>query len=232
MSEHDFGTVGVRAGATHSPREILLATEGARYLPGGRVIDGVRSRDTANTGDTDVLRPGTLLGRVTSSGKYASAIIGVTGVLHDTSVVTTTMTLPAAVVAELARRIGASGTFKVVGPPTSAGTVAIETVTYAAIASATTITITATAADFAAGSLIMPVDGSETIRGLLDGFVKVTDVDGTNRDTRLPRLLIGGLVRSSAIVHWPSDSSVQTWIKQQLNQPATACGPFNFDDNF
>lgn len=230
----DFGNraPGIYSGKTFEPRTVLWDDQAREYLPGGGVVDSAKSRDPGNTNAINTLRPGNLMGKVSASSKYAPSIIGLTGVLHDTSVVTTTMTLPAEVVAEIQRRIGTSGSFKIVGPPTTAGTVASETVAFSAIATATTITITTTSADFAAGSLIMPADGSEAIKGVLDDFVRTTDIDGNNIDASLGRLLISGTIDEEQIVNWSSDASVKTWIKQQLNQPATACGPFKFKGNF
>jgi hypothetical protein len=228
----NFGMPGVRSERTATPRRVLWHDQGRTVLPSGVVIDGSKSRDPGNTGDLDVLRAGLLLGKITTGGKYAPAVLGLTGVLHDTSVVTTTMTLPAAVVTEISRRIGASGTFKVIGPPTAAGTVATETVTYSAIASATTITITATSADFAAGSIIAPTDGSETPRGIVDdGYgVKVTDQDAASLDVPFSNLLVGGFVLAAQIVNYSSmDASVKTWLKAQLRANGLA---WAFDDDF
>ena len=47
-------------------------------LPQAKVIDGSLLRDPGNPATTAVLRPGLLMGKVTASGKYAPAIIGVT----------------------------------------------------------------------------------------------------------------------------------------------------------
>lgn len=106
----------------------------------GRIINGTLSRDPGNTGNLDVLRAGLLMGKVTASGLYAPSILGVTtGALTSTG---TTVTASAAVVTELVRRIGATGTFKLTGPPTASGTVRTLTATYSA-ASSTNITITA-----------------------------------------------------------------------------------------
>lgn len=224
---------GVRADRTFGAREIKLTDRGLEYLPGGKVINGTLSRDTGNTGDLVTLRPGVVMGRITATGKYMPSILGVTGVLHDTSVVTTTMTLPAATVTEIVRNIGASGTFKIIGPPTAAGTVATETVTYSAAASGTTMTITATSADFASGSIIAPTNGAETPKGILDEWVRVTDIDGNAVDCQMARLLIAGTVRADQIVYYSSlDASNKAWLKAALNAPNTGCGPIKFDDNF
>src|ERR1051325_1283099 len=48
-------------------------------LSGGRQIDGTLSYDYGNTGDTDMLRPGLVMGKVSASGLYAPSILGTTG---------------------------------------------------------------------------------------------------------------------------------------------------------
>lgn len=111
------------------------------FLPGGRIINGTKTRDTLNPDDITRLRAGLLMGIITATGKYANSVIDSTnGALTGAA---TTLTLSAAGVTELVRRIGASGTFKLTGPPTAAGTVRSLTVTYSA-ATGTTVTITAT----------------------------------------------------------------------------------------
>ena len=69
---------GIRADRTYTPREILWSENGVKYLPAGKLLDGSKSRDPLNTGDLSTLRPGMLLGKITSSGLYAPSIIGVT----------------------------------------------------------------------------------------------------------------------------------------------------------
>lgn len=199
------------------------------FFPGGGTIEGTKTRDPGNTAGVRSLRPGLMMGRITASGYYANSIIGLTTVLHDTSVVTTVMTLPAALVTEIERRIGASGTFKITGPPTTDGTVATETVTYSAIASATTLTISATAADFAVGSLIRPTDGSETpITFIPDGYNLLIDEDGN--DISFPRVPVSGIIDQADLINWSSDASVRTFLRDALS--TTAGGKFVFADQF
>lgn len=115
-------------------RTVFLAKSGERYLPGGVLLSGSASADAGNTGDVRNLRAGKILGKITSGGKYAPSIIGVTGeALDDTE---TTMTVTEAVGDEIVRRLGASGTLKIVGPQTAAGTVRTATMTYSAVAAA------------------------------------------------------------------------------------------------
>lgn len=217
---------GVGATRTATPRLVTLGNE--RYLPGLFIIDGSKSRDPGNTPVTE-LRAGMLIGRITSGKKFAPSVIGTLTVAH-TSDVGTTMTVSAATAAELVRRVGASGTFKLTGPPTAGGVVATQTITYSAVNESTgVITITATATDFIAGSFVQPTDGSETPATILStpqGFpLRATDYDGASRDLDLERYLIEALVDSSQIVNWPSDTSLRQWIVDQLN----ALGKFTFD---
>ena len=126
---------------THTPRNFHFDDGAhARHLPGGGIIDGSKSRDPLNTGNVDVLRPGLLLGKITSSGKFAPAILGVLGEAIDAT--ETDIDITTATGTELVRRIGASGTFKLTGPPTAAGTIRTLTATYSAVDS-DSVTITA-----------------------------------------------------------------------------------------
>jgi hypothetical protein len=113
------------------------------WLPGGGVIDGTKTRDVFNTTDVTRPQPGLLMGKVTSGGKWAPSVIGVTGAAYASG---TSLTISAATTTEILRRIGASGTFKIVGPPAASGVARSTTVTYSG-ASGTTATITALGAN-------------------------------------------------------------------------------------
>lgn len=111
------------------------------FLAGGGTIEGTKSRDPGNTTDVLCLRPGMLMGKITSGGFWAPSAFGLTnGALTNSG---TTLTLASAAIGtEMVRRIGATGTFKLTGPPTAAGTVRTLTATYSAISN-TSVTITA-----------------------------------------------------------------------------------------
>lgn len=113
------------------PRKILLTPNGALYLPGGKIIAGVHSRDPGNTGDLDTLRAGMLMGKRTKDGKYAPSILG-----HLTVAGTAAgldITVAAAVGDEIARRIQLGiDVFRVIGPPTDGGVVATVDCGYSA----------------------------------------------------------------------------------------------------
>jgi hypothetical protein len=219
------GLPGFRAAKSTNPRVVFRGGI-SQYLPGGKTIDGTYSRDPGNTDNVDVLRCGTLMGKITASEKYAPSVIGVT--TNAEAAGSTSIEVGAAVVTELVRRVGASGTFKLTGPPTAGGVVATETVTFSG-ATGTTITATALANAFVAGSFIQPSDGSETpITFIPDGDgIRVTDNDGTNLTVQFPLVPTAGSLYSDKLIPWPSDAALQQWIVNRLNDAAN--GKFNFD---
>lgn len=134
-----FGRPGIGT-ALSAVRRNVSRNGALDFYPAGGTIKGTKARDPGNSDTTLNLRPGLVMGKITSGGYWANSILGLTnGALTGTG---TTLTVAAAVVTELVRRVGASGTFKLTGPPTAAGTVRTLTVTYSA-ASGTSITITA-----------------------------------------------------------------------------------------
>lgn len=215
VSATSNGLPGLKSQRTVTPRNVFVGNQ-VTYLPGGKILDGSKARDPGNTGDVDVLRAGILLGKITSGGKYAPSILGLT--TNAEAIGSTAIEAAAGVVTELLRRVGTSGTFKLTGPATANGVVETETVTYSA-ASGTSITCTALTKAFIAGSFIQPTDGSETPLTVLDqpvGGLKVTDDSGTSIDVQLAQLPITGVIDSSQIIHWPSDTSLQAWIMTRL----------------
>ncbi len=217
-----IGLPGIQSERSAQPRRVLKNSVGAAYLPGGVVIDGSHSRDPANTGDVDVLRAGMVLGKVSATGFFAPSIIGVLPSAHTSSGTTVTaLTIGVANAVELVRRVGSSGTFKLTGPPSAAGTVAVTTVTYSAVDVVTGIvTITDIAVNKIAGSFIQAIDGSESPLCILDrGYgVKVTDSDAASADQGVAEALIAGVLDSSQIINFPSDTSLRTWLcDTQLN---------------
>jgi hypothetical protein len=132
-------------------------------LPGGVLVDGAKSRDPSNADGVDVLQFGLLMGMITESGKYAPSIIGLLTVAYDDDT-STTLTVPTAVAAEIVRRIGPTGTFKLTGPATAAGTVRTITVTYSAV-NLTTGVITVTALGTPAVNEVQTVTLAGTLTG-------------------------------------------------------------------
>lgn len=223
---------GLYTGQSVTARRVIRDLARATAVAGNFVIDSAKTRDLTNT-DTTHLQAGLVMGKVTANGKFANSIIGVTGALHDTSAVTTTFgassVLTAAIVTEIQRRIGSSGTFRIIGPPTTAGTVAVETVTFSGIASSTTLTITATSADFAAGSIIAANDGSHIPMGVIakEQGIPMTLLDGTVNDAAFAPFYVEGDIDTNFLVNYSSlDASVQTWLKSNLRDTTN----FTFSD--
>lgn len=213
-----IGLPGPHTERAFAYRRVRTTPNGAMYVPGGVTIDGTKSRDPGNTSYEYVLRSGLIMGRITASKKFAPSILGVT--LNAEAANSTSIEVSAATATELARRIGTSGTFALVGPPTAAGTVASTQVTYSAVNTTSgVITCTALSAAKIAGSFVCPEDGSETPIGLIDdgSGIRVTDMDGVSQDVGFPHLLIGGMVTTAGIINYPSDTSLIAWLKGYLN---------------
>lgn len=220
------------------PRIIFKGGDWPYDLAGGKMIAGACSRDPGNTGDIDVLRAGLLMGKISSVvnslgavGHYAPSFFGVT--TNAEAVGSTSIQATAGAITELVRRVGATGTFKLIGPGSAGGVVVTETVTYSA-ASGTDITVTAIANNFIAGSLIAATDGSEdplTMTAEMDG-IKVTDVDNsTNLVVPFRYLPVGGtLISANLLPAWPSDTSLQEWIASRLSRASG--GKFVMDHTY
>lgn len=227
------GLPGIRAPKTAQHR---MVTRGGWYpeiLPQGKTIAGACSRDPGNSPDITRLRAGLLMGKIGSVvnslgtvGYYAPSVFGVT--TNPEAVGSTSIEASAAVVTEILRRCGATGTFKMTGPGTAGGPIVTETVTYSA-ASATAFTVTAIANNFIAGSFIQPTDGSEDILSFLpSGFpIMATDFDGTSQNVEMPEVPIECVIDSTQLLPvWPSDASLQEWIVSRLNRASG--GKFTF----
>lgn len=228
MSEtYITGLAGFRAARSAAHRTAFRQGTLESWLAQGKIIDGVLSRDPTNTGDLDVLRAGLLMGKITASSKYAPAVLGVT--TNAEAVGSTSIQASAAVVTELVRRIGATGTFKLIGPGAVGGVIVTETVTYSA-ASGVNITVTAIGNNFIAGSFLAPTDGSEDPLTLVsDGYgVKVTDADNANIDVPFAEMPIAGVITSTQLLPvWPTDASLREWIVSRLSRASG--GKFVFD---
>ncbi len=229
-----LGGPGVRVSRDATRRDILLSEATRELYPGGRTMDGALSRDASNTNDLDTIRAGKVVGLVTASGRYAPSIIGVTGILHDTSATPNALTVPAAVAVELDRRSGQTGDFEIQGPAVAdTAPVNTETVTPVSINTTTgviDITGSTTTNDFVAGSFIKPADGSQDILGMVyDKFgVDATDEDATNDIDADFQLLVGGLVRTALIVDFPGDTALIAALKADLRDEGDS---WRFDDD-
>lgn len=214
MPNSDIYGAAPGMGPTLEAAHRIILLHGEDYLPGNHIVAGADARDPLNTPVTEI-RAGLLLGEVSASGKLGASVIGVT--TNAEAAGSTAIEAAAAVVTELIRRQGASGTFLLVGPAVAGGTINIETVTYSA-ASGTSITCTAITNDFVAGSFIMPTDGSANIRTFVpNGYpIKMTDANDADRDVQI-KYPISGVVDSSQILNWPADASLKGWVVAQLS---------------
>ena len=217
-------------GAGRTAVERLIIKANPLFLSRGRIIDGAKSRDADNTGEVHVLRAGLLLGEITASGKYAPSIIGV--IINAEVATSVAIELAAAAATELVRRIGDSGTFNLVGPPTAGGTVVTESVTYTAVDTTTGIvTVDATTDAFIAGSWISPDDGSGDFNCILANStgIRVIDEDLNDIDAEANELAIGGLVDEANVVNYPTDVALIAFLKSQIRLRSPQ---LRFDDDF
>lgn len=214
---------------------VFTTMDGVQYKPGGGIIDGSKSGDAGNTGYTDVLRGGTLMGKITASGKYAPAIIDKLAAAYTagtTDSPSVTVTLTAAGVTEILRRVGTTGNLTIVGPPTAGGSVASTSVTYSSgNATAGTLTLSADmGVDKIIGSLVCPADGSQTILSLVmaeDG-IKVSDKDGTRIDVAYPEIPVSGQLNVNGLQFYPTNAVLQAYIKTTMR---ASCPSWIFSDD-
>lgn len=191
------------------------------YLARGVLIDGTKASDIGNGTDVTVLRPGTLMGIITTSRLYANSVIDTLGVASTASATSLTISAPGAV--EVVRRIGPTGTFILRGPPTANGTIANETVTYSAVNVTTgVITCSAVTNAYVLGSLIQPTDGSQNILSFIpDGCgILVTDASNVRTTVQWPNVPIEGPITSTQLLPWPTDTSIQAYIAAALSNAA------------
>lgn len=227
-----WGPPGLSSQRTATHRRILHGGF-YTYLPGGKTINGALSRDSGNTGDLDTLRPGLLMGKITATGLYAPVVLGVTTGAYTSG--GTEITVSAAQAVEIVRRVGATGNVYVIGPPTAAGTVAVSaSKAYSEVNTSTgAITIEDIGANKIAGSWVVATDGTHIPRTFIpeDTWgIRVTDIDGNNVNADFAKVPVAAIIDSSQLLYWPSDTSMQAWVKDQLNDVA-GC-KFVFDDAF
>jgi hypothetical protein len=230
------GKPGVLPTYLAAPREIFLANrQFAQFVAQPVTVDGTLSSNPQNAPFTWLLFAGTVMGRVTATGKYANSILGSTTVAYaHTGGTNTSLTTDVNTATEIVRRLGTSGTLKLTGPPTSGGTVATQVVTFSAVNTTTgVITITAAGADAVSGSYLQPVDGSEApVTLICDAWgTKVSDqLNSTRVDVFDAKLLAaGGTINTAVIVNYPTDTSLKAWIKSSIR---AACPAVNFSDDF
>lgn len=226
MTQSYPGLPGVQNERHAQSRHVLLSDAGKVYLPGGRMIDGSQSRDVTHTGDTDILRAGLLMGKVGATGLFAPATIGALSEAYDSTAGPTGLSVTAAVATEVQRRLGGTtGDIVVIGPPSAGGQVRVAPITLTGISIVDddgTLLCADAGRNFVAGSLIGIDDGSYLPVGVLDApwGVKATDLDGNDADAPLASLLVGGVVDTSQLIGWPTDTSLQCWLRAQLREHA------------
>lgn len=226
------GTPGIRAIVQVEFKNVFLSNW-EWYLGGGKLIDGANARDSGNTGYLNVLRPGLLMGKATSGGKYRPMILGVNQSAYTSG--GTSLTVTAAQAVEINRRVGASGNLYHIGPPSAAGTVAIlGPIAYSAINTSTGVITTSTlGANLIAGGFVCATDGTHLPLTFIPpgAGINVFDNLGNAQDTPYERLPIGGTIETtSQIPYWPTDTSLIQWLKDQLSK--TSAGKFVFSDTY
>jgi hypothetical protein len=238
MSTEFRGAPGVYTGNTLRARNIFTNTSPAQvqFLPSFVFIDGSLSRDTGST-PTNVLRAGTMLGKITTGGLYRPSVIGLTTAAATSGA--TTLTVTAVCATEMARLIAAAGgnvNVRLIGPPTAAGTVAVLAAVACSAASGTSLTVAAIGAALAAGSYVAPADGSHVPVNVLPNAygVDVLDTAGSAVNQPLDQLLRGADFIASKIPNLvaddsstTTDTSVQAWAKARLKE----AGYFTFDND-
>ena len=213
---------GVVADYQGAPIDIFYSgREAVKYMAAPLTVDGTLTNNPLNSPFQYWIFAGTLMGRVTSTKKYANSIIGPTNSAYTSG--GTTLVASANTVAEVVRRFGSSGTFTLLGPATAGGVIASpnQVVTYSA-ASGTSITITSTGINYVSGSLIMPNDGSQNVITVSCGIYgfKVTDATNINRlDVGNAQLLLqGGTLNDQALQQWPADASIIAYLKAAITK--------------
>lgn len=139
------GLPGVGAVTYQSqPRNVFYQGEQfSRMLAGPLTIDGTACSNPDNSPYDWLLFAGTILGRNTATKKYETSIIGLTS--GAIAAGAEALSVSVAVAKEIVRRIGTSGQLKLIGPPTAAGIVAVQVLSFTAVNTGTgAITITNT----------------------------------------------------------------------------------------
>lgn len=110
-----LGTGRASVGAVNTAGIGLLWLDGNWIpQPGAGVLSGFESRDPGNTGFTNIIRPGTIMAKHPTTGRYAPwAISTTTAAITGAS---TTINIGVAGAVELVRRIGPTGVFTLTGP--------------------------------------------------------------------------------------------------------------------
>ena len=178
----------------------------------------------------------------TSNLLYGASIYGLTGAAITGSS-TGTMQVPAAVGAEILRRVGATGTLLVIGPASTGATqtINVQTLTLTSITHNSavywTLNFTPPTDSYVIGSLLAASDGSGYPVTLVDeeDGIRVTDAAGASiAAVQFPRVPVGGgVLNVASLINYSSGAAVtattattqttepacQTWLRSMLNMP-------------
>lgn len=197
---------GQRTGRTFTPRNVLLQERGALYSPGPLVLDATYCYDGANTSYERELRPGVVLGRLSSGMlapcKLTSLAGGDSGSGSGASAVDLHVTD--------ARHFQVGD---VISVPTSAGRLSrtISAINYTtnvisvSVAIVNALITTTVQSGVGIGNCIYPhssdgATGVQVPRFILNEFVDLIDHDdNTARDRSIKNALIGGIVNEDLI---------------------------------
>ncbi len=223
-----LGRPGIGAAVT-AQRNNVSRDGNVTYYPGGAVIEGTKARDPGNSAySTRSLRAGLLMGKITSGGFWANSIIGVSASAYTSGGLGLTVSAASAV--ELVRRVGSSGTFLLKGAATAGGTLTSDTVTFSAVDQTTgIITISDIGANRIAGAFVVPSDGSQIPRSIIMDQYPILIPDDSS-DVNYPFLPISAIIDVAKIIDWPTDTTLQTYIRE--NMSTLAGGKFVFSDQY
>lgn len=186
---------------TTTPRDVFYGqSQMAQYLPFPATIDGTNSYNMLNQPYNWLLYAGTLLGQITSSKKFAPAILGTTTQALGGGQTTLQTDVNTALGITLRADMGTSGTLTLTGPPTPGGVVRSRTATYSAV-NTSTGAITITALNVAA------VTGTNQVNSLVT-------VDSTGSGTFT--LTVEGIT-TAAITYSATAATLNTNINGQLD---------------
>lgn len=222
-----FGQAGVRPAKLGVYR--LIFKDGTyATAPNNSVIDGVKSRDPGNSPETFALRPGLILAKNATTGRYATWSIG--EFQAATLANATTFTLTVAAAAELVRRIGPSGSLTVVGSATASGALVTEVVTYTGVNTGTgAVTVNAMTSAFVAGSVVTEANFTVPSTFIAGTSGEVVPTDGTHLDwAHQP---IAGVVIATNLIPYPTatNSTLRNHVKNSLS--TLQGNKFIFDDS-
>lgn len=199
---------GQRTGRTFTPRNVLLQERGALYSPGPLVLDATYCYDGANTSYERELRPGVVLGRLSSGMLAPCKLTSLVGSDNQSGSGTGKSASDLHVTDARHFQVG-----DVISVPTQGGRISktISAINYTtnvitvSVAITGNLTTTLTQSGVGIGNCIYPhssdgATGVEVPRFILNEFVDLIDHDdNTARDRSIKNALIGGIVNEDLI---------------------------------